>query len=257
MACAERLAIRKLLSKAIYDATLTPGPPLPRSHPSPSLLAKLQLNVTSLLTSASSLTKLNPTNKFLKDAGVELQLALRRYIDDGLLLSSAVAYKWLGVDLGEAGAQVGEAIAWLQLAQAQLNQLAGPKLQMGRKAKEGRARLAPEFESVAGFLTAYKGLNNRVRCWLEVFGRAETSGQITYQPIPASSTLLSRVPGGRSALKLKPYALPAPSLAGQSSSALESDLAALTVQEDDSDASDGDTPGASQERTYALATEYF
>ncbi|OBZ70590.1 pH-response regulator protein palC [Grifola frondosa] len=43
LADAQTLAIRKLLSRAAFENTLTPGPPLPKSHPSPALVAKLHL----------------------------------------------------------------------------------------------------------------------------------------------------------------------------------------------------------------------
>lgn len=57
LADAQNLAIRKLLSKAAYDNTLNPGPPLPKSHPSPALVAKLHLECAALYTSARSLAK--------------------------------------------------------------------------------------------------------------------------------------------------------------------------------------------------------
>ena len=57
MADAERLALRKLLSRAIMDIITSPGPPLPRTHPSPSLLAKMAINVHTLYDEARSLAK--------------------------------------------------------------------------------------------------------------------------------------------------------------------------------------------------------
>ena len=59
LAEAQTLAIRKLLSPSLSLAvdTITPGPPLPKSHPSPSLLAKLHLFAASLFESAQSLSK--------------------------------------------------------------------------------------------------------------------------------------------------------------------------------------------------------
>ena len=55
LADAQTLAIRKLLSKSAYDSTLSPGPPLPKSHPSPALLAKLYLECHALYSSAYAL----------------------------------------------------------------------------------------------------------------------------------------------------------------------------------------------------------
>ena len=57
LADAQNLAIRKLLSKAAFENTLTPGPPLPKSHPSPALVAKLHLECAALYATARSLVK--------------------------------------------------------------------------------------------------------------------------------------------------------------------------------------------------------
>ncbi|TFY69897.1 hypothetical protein EVJ58_g133 [Rhodofomes roseus] len=57
LADAQTLAIRKLLSRAAFDSTITPGPPLPKSHPSPMLISKLHLECAALYTSARSLAK--------------------------------------------------------------------------------------------------------------------------------------------------------------------------------------------------------
>ncbi len=56
---AQLLSIRKLLSNAISEANDfdTPGPPLPKGHPSASLLAKLYLSVAEHYTRASALAK--------------------------------------------------------------------------------------------------------------------------------------------------------------------------------------------------------
>ncbi|CAD6901541.1 unnamed protein product [Tilletia controversa] len=60
LADAQTLAIRKLLSPSVSLAedTITPGPPLPKSHPSPSLLAKLHLETCALYESAEQLARL-------------------------------------------------------------------------------------------------------------------------------------------------------------------------------------------------------
>ncbi|KAK0543475.1 hypothetical protein OC846_006404 [Tilletia horrida] len=61
LADAQTLAIRKLLSPsiALAEDTITPGPPLPQSHPSPSLLAKLHLETYELYQSAEHLARLS------------------------------------------------------------------------------------------------------------------------------------------------------------------------------------------------------
>ncbi|KAK0567947.1 hypothetical protein OC844_000037 [Tilletia horrida] len=60
LADAQALAIRKLLSPsvALAEDTITPGPPLPKTHPSPSLLAKLHLETCALYESAEQLARL-------------------------------------------------------------------------------------------------------------------------------------------------------------------------------------------------------
>ena len=55
---AQALAIRKLLSKAAADSTVSPGPPLPRSHPSPRLVATLHLEASALCASSHSLLRM-------------------------------------------------------------------------------------------------------------------------------------------------------------------------------------------------------
>lgn len=132
------------MTKAISDSTLTPGHPLPRSHPSPSLLSKLFLNVASLYETASGLL----TSSSLSPAD-----ALKRYIAETSALSHAMAHKWLGVDKGERDS-AGEATAWLTLAKEELKPLA----------KRSKGALANEVESVESFLSAYKRLNDTVRC---------------------------------------------------------------------------------------------
>ena len=59
LADANLLAIRRLLSRSLSVAhsTTTPGPPLPPSHPSPSLLSKLHLQVYAHYDEARSLLK--------------------------------------------------------------------------------------------------------------------------------------------------------------------------------------------------------
>ena len=57
LADAQNLAIRKLLTRAAFESTVTPGPPLPKSHPSPALAAKLHLECAALYSSARALVK--------------------------------------------------------------------------------------------------------------------------------------------------------------------------------------------------------
>jgi len=79
-------------------------------------------------------------------------------------MSRALAYKWLGVDLGEGGTKIGEAVAWLMLADRELERLV-PKFQLGKKTaekKQVKNRLMSESDSISGFLKSYKRINDRV-----------------------------------------------------------------------------------------------
>ena len=145
LADAQNLAIRKLLSKAAFESTLTPGPPLPKSHPSPALVAKLHLECASLYSSARSLVKTPGASKSsskskLKmslgrdkdrnangddETGEEVAPELRRYLADEIALHAALARKWLGVDAGEHGgtSKGGIAVGFLVWAKKELEEL--------------------------------------------------------------------------------------------------------------------------------------
>src|SRR5882762_1742694 len=116
LADAQSLAIRKLLSKSAYDSTITPGPPLPTSHPSPALIAKLHLECASLYSSARSLAE-TPTKSKGKNlsSGMdsEVSIDLRKYLTDECVFHGALARKWLGVDAGEnSSPKGGEAVGF-------------------------------------------------------------------------------------------------------------------------------------------------
>ena len=158
LADAQTLAIRKLLSKAAFESTISPGPPLPKSHPSPSLAAKLHLDCASLYSSARSLAKTpgasrpsltsvasSTKSKFKLnigkkdkdkegtaegnvprgDAGEDVSPELRRYLADEVAFHNALAHKWLGVDAGENGttAEGGRAVGFLAWAKKELEVL--------------------------------------------------------------------------------------------------------------------------------------
>lgn len=50
--------MRKLLTKAAADLAIAPGPPLPKSHPSPALLAMLHLEAAALCSGALALLRI-------------------------------------------------------------------------------------------------------------------------------------------------------------------------------------------------------
>ena len=278
LADAEKLAIRRLLSKSVNmaEATIRPGPPLARGHPSPSLLSKLYLNVYAQYDAARSLGKsvgssggtgssdgiasrglggkasnlLNmrkdrqiSSNSSTDEASEGISQDLRTYLSDGRAFSSALSYKWLGVDAGENGNKIGEAIAWLEMARSGVTGLQGKgriSLPGRNKGKVERAkrkdRLVEELEDIDAFLKGYK----------------RTNGTVLFQPIPAEATLLSQTPAGRSALAQRPYTLPAPAFASRRTADLEASDAALAAQaaafnlregeDSDSDESEVDQP---------------
>jgi hypothetical protein len=195
LAEAQALAIRKLLSKSAYDNTVTPGPPLPKSHPPPGFVAKLHLECASLFSSARSLvktargpkskTRFRPSfgkNKNIDDddaseGGVEeVAPDLKRYLADEAALHSALSSKWLGVDCGESGGldRAGQAVGYLQWAKKELEELkdgtkAGITLPGVNNENEKRARdrrkalVAKELETVTVFLKHYRNMNDTVR----------------------------------------------------------------------------------------------
>jgi hypothetical protein len=194
LAEAQALAIRKLLSKSAYDGTVTPGPPLPKSHPPPGLVAKLHLECASLFSSARSLvktasgpkskTKFKPSfgrNKGTDEDGnegsvEEVAPELKRFLADETALHSALASKWLGVDCGESGGldRVGQAVGYLQWAKKELEGLrdgtkSGITLPVINNENEKQTRdrrkvaVARELETVTIFLKHYRSMNDTVR----------------------------------------------------------------------------------------------
>ena len=202
LADAQNLAIRKLLTRAAMESVVTPGPPLPKSHPSPALAAKLHLECVALYTSSRALAKtpgasrpsLSPqssTKSKLKiplvkkdrdgdtEASDEVVPELRRYLADEIALHHALAHKWLGVDAGENGghAQTGVAVGFLAWAKKELEELkggggsgagavaAGVGIGSEREKEmrdERRTRVHAELESVGVFLKGYKRMNDSV-----------------------------------------------------------------------------------------------
>jgi len=201
LAEAQALAIRKLLSKSAYDNTVTPGPPLPRSHPPPGLVAKLHLECASLFSSARSLvktasgskskTKFKPsfgknkdTDEDTNEGSVEeVAPDLKRYLADEAALHSALASKWLGVDCGESGGsdRAGQAVGYLQWAKKELEELKdgtksgitlpGINNENEKKARERRkAVVAKELGAVTIFLKHYRNMNDTVRFSTSLLG---------------------------------------------------------------------------------------
>ena len=189
LADAHVTAIRKLLLPTLPHVLFSPpGPPLPSNHPSPSLLAKLYLHVSSLYDSSKAHLRINSVDsgrKLFKDKdsteeSVEGEIIpeLRRYLRKESVLASGLARKWLGVDVGEngKGAKIGEALAWVRDAQSRLQELEdgvvrekmkGLSFGKGReKRKEERmarkGRLERELDDVAAWIRSYQQMNDTV-----------------------------------------------------------------------------------------------
>ncbi|KAG0692044.1 hypothetical protein DFH29DRAFT_1085056 [Suillus ampliporus] len=234
LADAQTLAIRKFLSKSAYDIAVSPGPPLPKSHPSIPLIFKFHLECVSLYSSARTLamtpgsarTSSPPSNP---DSNTEVSVELRRYLADASAFHAALAHKWLGVDAGESGVREkgGEAVAWLLWAKKELEDM-----KRGRK-----GRVADELESVGVFLKHYKKIND----------------SLTFQPVPKQQDLQARIPTGILAVHAKPYIPPAPAFGPGSVEYARLQTEALALDDNDSS---GDEAVISS-RTYAGAGSYF
>jgi hypothetical protein len=181
LADAQSLAIRKLLSKSASDDAINPGPPLPKSHPSPALVAKLHLECASLYSSALSLVQIpgkgakskgredsSSSSSSMASAECEVSANLKRYLSDEAVFHGAVSKKWLGVDSGEnGGSKGGQAVGFLAWAKKEFEALkdGGKGLGLGKE-KDTRDRrkgkVHEELESVVMFLNHYKKMNDTV-----------------------------------------------------------------------------------------------
>jgi len=226
---AQKLAVRKLMSKSAYDSLLSPGPPLPKSHPSPALIAKLYLHVGSGYSSARSLAKTYSEADVSSD--------LRKYLANEATLALALAYKWLGVDAGESGTRGGAAIAFLKLAKTELEGLkeGGKMVSLGKandNQKPKKSRITEELETVTVFLKQYQKLNDSVH----------------FQPIPSATELQSSIPTGRSVVTAKPFAPPRPRFGPGS---------LVDARRQTGNDSQPDEPNRSPQSSYAGAGSYF
>lgn len=214
LADAHALAIRKLQAPALAQATdtLTPGPPLPAGHPSPSLLAKLHLHTSSLYHEAHALlsqgvrapsaprVKLQATlHKIQRDPrSPDTTLSVLRYMHREAQWHQALAYKWLGIDSGEQSNDMGWGMAYLRTA-LELLQALVPRTALDalRGARRGGAvrfrtteeRMALEHASVSRWLSAY----------------TKTNETVTFHRVPAPQEVPQWTPEGRPALFAKTF----------------------------------------------------
>ncbi|CAK5270293.1 unnamed protein product [Mycena citricolor] len=222
LADAQTLAIRKLLSRSIYDSYVAPGPPLPKSHPSPALISKLHLECSSLYGSALTLSKtLGSTSKSRFKPSDEVSSDLRRYLTDEAAFHNAMAHKWLGIDAGENGGtdRGGEAVALLAWAKKDLEELKSRR----------KDRVIEELAGVNVFLKHYKKVNDSLH----------------FQPVPTQSELQVRIPAGRLVLSPKPFQAPQPAFGPGSIDGIRRQTGELEVDDGPASAS------------YAGAGSYF
>ncbi|KIJ49594.1 hypothetical protein M422DRAFT_74636 [Sphaerobolus stellatus SS14] len=228
LADAQNLTIRKLMSKSAYDSLVAPGPPLPKSHPSPALIAKLYIFAASNYASARSLAKTPSDGDVSSD--------LRKYLAHEATFADALAHKWLGVDAGEHS-KAGEAIAFLKWSKTELEDLGGArKVSMGigknsENKKPKKSRITFETESVSSFLQNYKKMNDTMH----------------FQPVPPTSELQSSIPAGRTVVASKKFESPTPIFGPGSPSHTES-------AENETHSNDA---ALSPTSSYALAGSYF
>ncbi|KAI0775815.1 hypothetical protein BD413DRAFT_531776 [Trametes elegans] len=274
LADAQNLAIRKLLSKAAFESTLTPGPPLPKSHPSPALVAKLHLECVSLYLSARSLVKTpgasrsaskhkfklsfgkdKSPNDASEESGEEVAPDLRRYLSDEIALHGALAHKWLGVDAGEHGgtSKGGVAVGFLVWAKKELEELrsghsSGGMMPDGEREREMRerrkARVQEELESTNTFLVGYKRMNDT----------------FSFQPVPPQADLQAMIPAGLLAVAVKPYSKPIPAFGPGSVEYMRRQAEELELLASENAADTAPSPAAASggsTKSYAGAEAYY
>lgn len=174
LAEAQTLAIRKLLSKSAYESNITPGPPLPTSHPSPVLLARLHIECASLYSSARLLAKTPGSSKGpSKDSShaKEVSTEMRRYLNNQATLHSALSHKWLGVEAGEKGGtdKGGDAVGFILWAKKELEELKDSGkltslVHSDNKESDERWKksITQELGVVTSFAKYYKKMNDTV-----------------------------------------------------------------------------------------------
>ncbi|KAG6836563.1 hypothetical protein H0H93_006790 [Arthromyces matolae] len=255
LADAQTLAIRKYLSKAAFDSNIVPGPPLPVSHPSPSLIAKMHLECTSLYASARSLVKTVGTRKRSSsspDSSGEVSSDLRKYLADQISLHSALSHKWLGVEAGEKGGSQrgGEAVGYMTLAKKELQELKdnGRGISIAKGGEKDvkdqlKQKIADELDSVNVFHKYYKKANDTIH----------------FRPIPSQADLQAKIPTGVMAIATKKYVPRPPAFGPGSVAYIQSQAAAVTLNEGKASPPppDDTTTRSAPVGTYAGAGAYF
>ncbi|KAG6816584.1 hypothetical protein H0H87_004885 [Tephrocybe sp. NHM501043] len=263
LADAQTLAIRKYLSKAAFDSNVAPGPPLPASHPSPSLIAKMHLECASLYSSARSLVKTLGTRKrpsSAPESSGEVSAELRKYLADQAALHSALAHKWLGVEAGEKGGtqRGGDAVGFMAWVKKELQDMKDSEkgISITRGGEKDikdqlKQKIADELESVNVFYKYYKRVNDSIH----------------FQPIPTQADLQAKIPAGIMVVGAKPYVPRAPAFGPGSVSHIQAQADQLVLDDDDAlrptqpvvypGSSPSPNSAATATGTYAGAGAYF
>ncbi len=249
MAQAQALAIRKLVSPSVGSAvdTVTPGPPLPKSHPSVSLLAKLHLHVVEELESALGLLKtvkdrgsnragrrdavglsanhehelarrVSATNEDLVPAAEKKKLfgKLRLGKDKPKDDAPSAATAGGGVDLDVSSSLLAHVRSSLTLHRALAYKWLG--IDAGENSNRvGEAMALLTLSS--SLLSPSSGLLKRkqervgveaatVEHWLRAY--RQLNDTVAFQPVPPVGEVQNKVPAGRAALASKKFTLPTP-----------------------------------------------
>ncbi|KAK7454597.1 hypothetical protein VKT23_011349 [Stygiomarasmius scandens] len=239
---AQNLAIRKLLSKPAFESNVAPGPPLPKSHPSPGFIAKLHIECASQYSGARILAK---TPSASSELSLEVSPDLRHYLSDEAALHMALGKKWLAIDAGEKGGvdKAGDAVGFMTWARKELHELkdggkssAVSGITAGEKEKKERSlrkeKVARELESTGIWLKHYTKINDTLH----------------FQPVPTQSDLQSRIPTGISAISISPYTPPLPAFGPGSTNYTHQQLQSVSSQS---------KPNEMDEKSYAGAGDYF
>ncbi|WFD32178.1 Cysteine protease atg4 [Malassezia sp. CBS 17886] len=276
LADAHRLALRKLLSPSLAAAsdTLTPGPPLAPAHPSPALVAKLELHTSSLYKDALTLFRTygerpaehrapppvatpglahdapRPVRR-LRTTLQGLRPRVRRtrcaalaegvvtYAEQAANWHCGLAYKWLGIDAGESSKDTGWAIACLRHAHAVVARDApaakGGALPLrGRLWEQWRAARSSGRDGQWWCATEQASILR----WLRAYERLNDS--VDFQRVPPATEVHLYTPEGRAAVSAHAYDPPVPSFGPRTA-------------DDVLDASQSAYPGLSAPRPMAAA----
>ncbi|KAH7920117.1 hypothetical protein BV22DRAFT_1133338 [Leucogyrophana mollusca] len=204
----------------------SPRPPLPKSQPSPALLAKLHLECAAPYGDAGALvgivegagsTTLALAPRFSKGGGGggggvrgggEITPALKRHLSAHTALHTALAHKWLGVDVGE-GERAEEAVGFLARARKGFEELRGGGIGAlggggsggggdGKGMERGRGKgVVQEPERVSVVLAHYTKINDSVRLCIRFVSCPQPSPPFKFQNPPTNPPPAAIIPAQR------------------------------------------------------------